>query len=480
MTNNINILNSFENQIITQLKKDLSTQSNNSQIFSFITPLPKVNNPWKIIDGMKKLSTYSCFWSNQSENNWISSAGKTIELKTNAINPYIEIKEKYKKIQPMISIYSFGLNNEKPNPLCFSGFSFETKILNKQDIWHDFPNGLVTLPTYTIEHKNDKTTLTINISIKGTNANKTIEKIISKGIEIIKNTLINNTKKEDFPEKKLNPVQEKEDTFIKKEWNRGVKKILDEIENNKVEKVVLCRPVLYNSSTPINTTNILEILDKKYPSCSIFSFRRGNKEFLGATPEVVLQLENNNLTSKIVAGTNADDNSEILNKNSRTNLLEDEKNLHEHNLVVKWILKKLRHLTTKLHIEKKLHIIKLQHIQHLVSLVKGKSKKNVTIFDLLDSLHHSPSICGIPKESALTTIKYLENFSRGWFSGNVGIIRNLNEGCFVIAIRSALIKNITATLFAGAGIVKNSIPDQEFDETQLKLKKILDAIKISL
>ena len=107
MTNNINILNSFENQIITQLKKDLSTQSNNSQIFSFITPLPKVNNPWKIIDGMKKLSTYSCFWSNQSENNWISSAGKTIELKTNAINPYIEIKEKYKKIQPMISIYSF-------------------------------------------------------------------------------------------------------------------------------------------------------------------------------------------------------------------------------------------------------------------------------------------------------------------------------------------------------------------------------------
>ena len=161
MTNNINILNSFENQIITQLKKDLSTQSNNSQIFSFITPLPKVNNPWKIIDGMKKLSTYSCFWSNQSENNWISSAGKTIELKTNAINPYIEIKEKYKKIQPMISIYSFGLNNEKPNPLCFSGFSFETKILNNQDIWHDFPNGLVTLPTYTIEHKNDKTTLTI-------------------------------------------------------------------------------------------------------------------------------------------------------------------------------------------------------------------------------------------------------------------------------------------------------------------------------
>ena len=106
---------------------------------------------------MKKLSTYSCFWSNQSENNWISSAGKTIELKTNAINPYIEIKEKYKKIQPMISIYSFGLNNEKPNPLGFSGFSFETKILNKQDIWHDFPNGLVTLPTYTIEHKNDKT-----------------------------------------------------------------------------------------------------------------------------------------------------------------------------------------------------------------------------------------------------------------------------------------------------------------------------------
>ena len=479
MTNITNILNLFENQIITQLKKDLSAQSNNSRIFSFITPLPKTTNPWKIINGMKKLSTYSCFWSNQSENNWISSSGKTIELKTNETNPYSKIEQKYKKIQPMISIYSFGLNNEKPNPLCFSGFSFETKILNKQDIWHDFPNGLVTLPTYTIEHRNDKTTLTINISIKETNANKTIQKIISKGIEIIKNTLINNTKKEHLPEKRLEPV-EQEDTFIKKEWNRGVKKILDEIEDNKVEKVVLCRPALYNSSTPINTTNVLEILDKKYPSCTIFSFRRGNKEFLGATPEVLLQLKNNTLTSKIVAGTNADDTSEVLNKHSRTNLLEDEKNLHEHNLVVKWILKKLTNLTTKLHIEKKPHIIKLQHIQHLVSLIKGESKKNVTIFDLLNSLHHSPSICGIPKESALTTIKYLENFSRGWFSGNVGIIRNVNEGCFVIAIRSALIKNLTATLFAGAGIVKNSIPDQEFDETQLKLKTILDAIKISL
>ena len=479
MTNITNILNLFEKQITNQLSKDLSVKSNNSQIFSFATPLPKTINPWKIMNGMKKLSVYGCFWINQSENEWISSTGKTIELKTNEINPYLKIKEMYSKIQPIISIYSFGLGNSKPNPLCFSGFSFESETLKKQNIWNDFPNGLVTLPTYTIEHNKDKTTLTINISIKSTNAKNTIKKIVHVGIETIKNTLINNTAKENHSEKKLH-LPEPEDTFIEREWNRAVKKILEEIESNKVKKVVLCRPVLYSTSQPINTTNILRILNKKYPSCIIFSFRRGEKEFLGATPEILLTLKNKNLTSKIVAGTNSHHNSKSLDKNQPANLLKDAKNLHEHNLVVEWILEKLTNLTTKLHIEKKPHIIKLQHIQHLVSLIKGQSKNNITIFDLLDSLHHSPSICGIPKESALTTIKCLENFSRGWFSGNVGIIRNLNEGCFVIAIRSALIEKITATLFAGAGIVKNSIPEQEFDETKLKLKTILDAIKISL
>jgi menaquinone-specific isochorismate synthase len=119
---------------------------------------------------------------------------------------------------------------------------------------------------------------------------------------------------------------------------------------------------------------------------------------------------------------------------------------------------------------------KLATVQHLHTPVRATLGADRHVLDLVDALHPTPAVGGLPPDAALETIRAVEPFDRGWYAAPVGWIDPAGNGTFTVAIRSATIADRRATLFAGAGIVADSDPASEWDEVQLKYRPILDAL----
>ena len=122
-------------------------------------------------------------------------------------------------------------------------------------------------------------------------------------------------------------------------------------------------------------------------------------------------------------------------------------------------------------------LLKMRHIQHLYTPVRAKVHDDVSIFSLVERLHPTPALGGFPKEKAVQTIREIEPLDRGWYAAPIGWVDAKGNGEFAVAIRSALLHDHEAHLFAGCGIVAHSNPRSEYEETNVKFKPMLLALE---
>jgi menaquinone-specific isochorismate synthase len=159
-------------------------------------------------------------------------------------------------------------------------------------------------------------------------------------------------------------------------------------------------------------------------------------------------------------------------------LLESAKDRHEHDLVVMSILSRLAPLTSQLEISPQPGIYKLSNIQHLFTPIRGTLNSADGILPLVEVLHPTPALGGSPRDLAMEFISRAEPVPRGWYAAPVGWIDYKLDGAFAVAIRSAVAQERRAWLYAGAGIVADSVPEKEWAETGLKFRPMLDALGI--
>jgi len=115
-------------------------------------------------------------------------------------------------------------------------------------------------------------------------------------------------------------------------------------------------------------------------------------------------------------------------------------------------------------------------VQHLLTPVTGRLASDRTIWDAAAALHPTPAVGGRPREAALEWIREREGWPRGWYAGAVGTVDLAGDGRFVVALRSTLVRGAAATLFAGAGVVRRSVAEREWEETSWKMLPMLTAL----
>jgi len=120
---------------------------------------------------------------------------------------------------------------------------------------------------------------------------------------------------------------------------------------------------------------------------------------------------------------------------------------------------------------------RLATVQHLRTPISAELAGDEHVLSLVEALHLTPAVGGLPPDAALETIRRTETFDRGWYAAPVGWFDASGNGTFAVAIRSALARGDAATVFAGAGIVADSDPDREWDEVQLKYRPMLDELE---
>lgn len=265
----------------------------------------------------------------------------------------------------------------------------------------------------------------------------------------------------------------RKNTPNKEAWTKLVNLAIKNIA--QLPKVVLSRQTELICCNDVCHWNILNLWQKKNPTSFHFSFQFSkNATFIGCSPERLYLCNKGTLQTEALAGTVKRSHDKLKDAILLQSLLNDLKIHREHYFVQEFIITNLKQLSTDIQ-QAPAHVVQLHKIQHLCVPISAHLKKGTTNKQLLNKLHPTPAVGGFPKLAALQFIEENEPYTRGWYTGSVGYIRQ--EKCdFCVAIRSALILKNRIKLFAGAGIVTGSIANIEWQELNSKMSTLLSII----
>jgi menaquinone-specific isochorismate synthase len=244
------------------------------------------------------------------------------------------------------------------------------------------------------------------------------------------------------------------------------------IHDGALQKVVAAREVELSFAGPIDSVATVIALREQAPECLRFLFRWSDVAFVGATPELLLRTRERWLETEALAGSiDADAES------PEHRLQASAKELEEHQLVVSAISSALAPVCERPTLPERPRVRRLKHLLHLCTPIQAKLRGDSHVLDLLERLHPTPAVGGVPTREALDWIGRTESFDRGWYSGAVGWFGAEGDGEFNVALRSGLIRANRALLYAGAGIVRESTAAAEYNETTLKLAAVLASLR---
>lgn len=258
------------------------------------------------------------------------------------------------------------------------------------------------------------------------------------------------------------------------EWARAVASIQHRIETGRADKIVAARSRDIPLPDAGDIGAMLRRMELESATAARFAFRLGADVFLGATPERLVGRHGDEVRTEALAGSVAADSSQ---RDER--LLKSLKEEVEHDYVVRAIVEALEPLCESLDYPAEPRVKRLRHVLHLQTPFVGRLRSTVHVLELVERMHPTPAVGGWPRAEALEWIDREEPGSRGWYAAPVGWFDDRGDGEFGVALRSALLHEGRAHLFAGAGIVRGSNADAEYDETEVKLRTMLDALGAS-
>lgn len=238
------------------------------------------------------------------------------------------------------------------------------------------------------------------------------------------------------------------------------------VEAGVLDKVVVVRRTVLAGS--FDSMAVLHALAREI-GVTRFGFSDGTLCFLGATPELLVRWDGDRVRSEAVAGT-------LARARDPEELRQSAKDRLEHDYVVRAVRAALSNAGAELESWGDPEIRSLRHVHHLVTPIAGKLREPRTVLDLVGALHPTPAVLGVPADLARAFLRRAEHFPRGWFAAPVGCIESDGTGSFVVALRSALLSQTRAWLFAGSGVVRGSTAEAELAETDAKLMTMLAAL----
>ncbi len=292
-------------------------------------------------------------------------------------------------------------------------------------------------------------------------------------------TWIGNTPQPVLPE---SPAQYSQGTFTfgdgsitTSAWKERVAEAIKRVGSSQVDKVVLARDLVAESTTRIETAPILKKLAAEYPSTWTFAV----DGLVGATPELLLRLSRGMVTSRVLAGTIPKTGNDEKDLALAASLARSSKDLEEHEYAVRSVADALEPFCSSTNVPESPFVLHLANVMHLATDVTGaliETKQRVDAFSLLQSLHPSAAVCGTPRNIAFDIITEIEGMNRGRYAGPVGWIDASGDGELGIALRSGQITDREIRIFAGCGIVAGSNPEKEMEESNAKMIAMRSAL----
>jgi len=270
------------------------------------------------------------------------------------------------------------------------------------------------------------------------------------------------------------------------EHHDRVRRLIARVRAGELDKVVAARSVLLTAESPLSRSALLARLVAQDPAGHGFAVDLSaaggdylGRALVGASPETLVSRTGARVTARPLAGSAPRSADPQADAEIAEALLTSTKNLDEHRMVVDWMREVLGPLCTELTVPDRPELISTPDLWHLATPISGRlaDPERTTALDLAIALHPTPAVCGTPQRAAMTAIAETEE-DRGFYAGAVGWCDAAGDGEWMVAIRCAELSadRLSARAYAGGGIVADSDPQDEYAETETKLKTLLAAL----
>lgn len=259
-------------------------------------------------------------------------------------------------------------------------------------------------------------------------------------------------------------------TMSRTAWKRAVGAVIEELRSGDTKKAVMARDITARADHPIDLRAVLAELSDAYPTCWKFAVAG----MTGASPEMLASVRDGVVKSRVLAGTCAPGNG--------PQLMESAKDRQEHAFAVQSVVEALEPMVSALDAADKPFLLDLPNVTHLATDVQaqltGIDSDLAPVCEVVRALHPTAAVCGTPTQQAFELLSVHELTDRGRYSGPVGWIDANGEGACAIALRcgQVLPDGQSIRVFAGGGIMPDSQPEVEVQETQAKMMPVLQAI----
>ena len=247
------------------------------------------------------------------------------------------------------------------------------------------------------------------------------------------------------------------------------------IGRGAAEKLVLTRSVAYTTDRAFAPWPVLDALAAANPTCAVWAVGRGDGIFLGASPELLLEMRGGTVAADALAGTawGTGENGAA----PHCLPLGSDKNRREHDLVTDAVAAALAPLCAEVSVPEAPEILQLSNLQHLRRRIAGSCRPGVGAFDLLARLHPTPAVGGSPTAAAREWLATHGDRRGAWYTGGIGWADAAGAADFAVALRCGFMAGSEIALYAGAGFVSGSDPLQELAETEAKLAPMRAALE---
>jgi salicylate biosynthesis isochorismate synthase/menaquinone-specific isochorismate synthase len=245
------------------------------------------------------------------------------------------------------------------------------------------------------------------------------------------------------------------------------------IEAGEMTKVVLAREVVVSAGAAHDPAALFGAMREQFPACFCFCCGTPEAAFIGASPELLVRRSGASVSTVALAGSTRRSSDPAVDDHLGEQLLRSDKDRREQRIVSERIVRALRPHAVWVEAAAEPEIVKVANIQHLATPVIAQLAEPRSAIELAGMLHPTPAVGGEPWPKSARAIADLEGMDRGWYAGPVGWMDATEDGEFCVALRSALLRDREAHLFAGVGVVAGSNPAAELAETEVKLQALL-------
>jgi salicylate biosynthesis isochorismate synthase/menaquinone-specific isochorismate synthase len=255
-----------------------------------------------------------------------------------------------------------------------------------------------------------------------------------------------------------------------------VEKATARIAAGELQKVVLAREVIVSAASAHDPAPIFGAMREQFPACFCFCAGTPEAAFIGASPELLVRRSGAGVSTVALAGSTRRSSDPAVDDHLGERLMRSDKDRREHRIVAERIVRRLRPHAVWVETGPEPEIVKVANIQHLATPVIAQLAEPRSAIELAGMLHPTPAVGGEPWPAAAAAMSELEQLDRGWYAAPVGWMDSTEDGEFCVALRSALLRDRDAHLFAGVGVVAGSDPEAELAETEVKLQAMLPLV----